>query len=58
MEVVYYAVFALFAAFGGLLLAKTGVPGGLSDSMPGFMPFRNNYLLVYSLSMREWWWWS
>jgi hypothetical protein len=53
MELVYYAVFALFAALGGLLLAKTGIPGGLSDAMPGFMPFRNNYLLVYSLSMRE-----
>lgn len=54
MELVYYAVFALFAAQGAFLLAKTGVPGGLSgDAMPGFMQFRNNYLLVYSLSMRE-----
>jgi len=53
MELVYYAVFALFAAQGAFLLAKTGVPGGLADAMPGFMQFRNNYLLVYSLSMRE-----
>jgi hypothetical protein len=54
MELVYYAVFALFAVPGALLLAKTGLPGGsLSAGAPGFAPFRNNYLLVYSLAMRE-----
>jgi len=53
MELVYYAVFLLFALLAGLLLAKNGIPGGLSDAMPGFLSFRNNYLLVYSLAMRE-----
>jgi hypothetical protein len=53
MEFVYYAVFLLFALQAGVLIAKNGIPGGLSDAMPGFMQFRNNYLLVYALSMRE-----